>query len=411
LEFFELKSVEEARSLFLAAARECRTGVESVPLAEAAGRVTAEPVKAPSDLPGFPRSTVDGYAVRAADTFGASQALPAYLRVKGEIPMGRPAPGPLQPGETWQIGTGGALPPGADAVVMVEHTESLTADEIGVLRPVSPGENVMQQGEDCPAGAELVPAGHIIRAQEVALLQSAGVLRVPVYRRPRVAIISTGNELVAPTVEPAPGQVRESNSAALAVLVRRDGGEPCYLGLAPDQEAPIRRMLQAGMAYDVILISGGSSVGTRDLTARLISELGSPGILVHGVKLKPGKPTILAMAGSTPVVGLPGHPVSVQIAYRLFVSPLLRQMQGLPPEPPFRATVRARMTKNVPSAPGRTDCVRVRLIREGQEILAEPVHGKSGLISTLVKADGLVIIPSDREGVLAGEWVEVELLL
>lgn len=411
MDFFELKPVEEARTHFLEAAGRCRTAAELVPLMESGGRVTAQPVAAAADLPGFARSTVDGYAVRAADTFGASEGLPAYLRLEGEILMGQAPPGPLQPGETRKISTGGALPAGADAVVMVEHTEALSADEIGMLRPVSPGENVIQQGEDCRAGADLLPAGRLIRAQEMALLQSAGTLSVPVFRRPRVAIISTGDELVEPQATPGPGQVRESNAAALVALVRRDGGEPRYLGQAPDEESAIRRLLQAGLADDVVLISGGSSVGTRDLTARLIAELGSPGILVHGVKLKPGKPTILAVADGKPVVGLPGHPVSAQVVYGLFVTPLLRQMQGLPPEPPFRAAVRARMTKNVPSAPGRTDCVRVRLIREGEEIHAEPVHGKSGLISTLVRADGLVTIPSAREGVLAGEWVEVELLV
>jgi len=411
VEFFDLKPVEEARSIFLTAAGKRRMPVEHVPLTAAVGRVTAAPVQAKSDLPGFARSTVDGFAVRAADTFGASEGLPAYLRLQGEILMGHAPMVPLRPGEAWKISTGGALPEGADAVVMVEHTEFLAEDEVGIRRPVSPGDNVVQRGEDCPAGGELLPAGQLIRAQEAAFLQSAGVLTVPVFRRPRVAIISTGDELVEPEVEPAPGQIRESNAAALAALVRRDGGEPRYLGLARDQEEDIRQRLQQGMQDDVVLISGGSSVGARDLTARLISELGAPGILVHGVKLRPGKPTILAVAGDVPVVGLPGHPVSAQVTYGLFVTPLLRQLQGLPPEPPFRPTVRARMTKNVASAPGRTDCVRVRLIRDGAEVLAEPVHGRSGLISTLVKADGLLIIPSAKEGVLAGEMVEVELLV
>lgn len=411
MEFFDLKSVEEARSLFLAAAGQRSTAEESLPLIDAVGRAAARPIRAGADLPGFARSTVDGFAVRAADTFGASEGLPAYLRLQGEILMGQFAPEPLRPGMAWKISTGGALPEGADAVVMVEHTEALVEDEIGVRKPVSPGENVVQRDEDCPAGGVLVEAGQMIRAQEVALLQSAGVLTVPVHRRPRVAIISTGDELVAPNQEPCPGQVRESNAAALAVLVRRDGGEPHYLGLARDDEAAIRSLLLQGMQDDVVLISGGSSVGTRDLTARLISELGAPGILVHGVKLKPGKPTILAVAGNTPVAGLPGHPVSAQVSYGLFITPLLRQLQGLPPEPAFRPTVQARMTKNVASAPGRTDCVRVRLIREGDGMLAEPVHGKSSLISTLVRADGLVIIPSAKEGVLAGELVEVELLV
>jgi len=411
MEFFDLKPVEEARFLFLQACGNQPVSAETVPLADALGRITATNVICPTDLPPFPRTTVDGFAVRAADTFGASEGLPAYLRIMAEIAMGQAPTVALAPGEAQRISTGGALPPGADAVVMVEHTEALAADEIGILRPVSPGENVMQRGEDGKAGQVLLPAGHQVRAQELALLQSAGLLAVAVIRRPAVAIISTGDELVDPHSEPGPGQIRESNAAALTALVRRDGGVPAYLGIGVDREVEIRSRLKAGMAYDVILISGGSSVGTRDLTSQMISELGQPGILVHGVKLKPGKPTILAVADGKPVIGLPGHPVSAQVVYGLFVRPLLRQMQGLRAEEPFRPTVRARMTKNVASATGRTDCVRVRLLRQEGETWAEPVHGKSGLISTLVKADGLVTIPSPKEGVLTGEWVEVELLV
>lgn len=410
MDFFDLKPVEEAREIFLKAAA-LQLSAEQVPLAEALGRVTAADLTAPSHLPPFPRTTVDGYAVRAADTFGASEGLPAYLNVTGEILMGQAPYLPLNMGEAQRISTGGALPEGADAVVMIEYTEALTDDEIGVMRPVSPGENVMQAGEDCRRGEVLVPWGTVIRSQEIALLQSAGVLTVSVTRQPRVAIISTGDELVDPSEEPGPGQIRESNSAAFMSMVRRDGGIPTYLGRAADQAEEIRSLLRQGVAYDLILISGGSSVGTRDMTSEMIAELGQPGILVHGVKLRPGKPTILAVAGQTPVVGLPGHPVSAQVVFGLFVTPLLRQMQGLPAEPPFRPAVRAKMSKNVASATGRYDCVRVKLRREGDEIWADPVHGKSGLISTMVKADGLVTIPSGKEGILTGEWVEVELLV
>jgi len=409
MDFFTLLSVEEARARLLAAVRR-RMPAERVATAAAMGRVTAVPVLAAEDLPPFDRSSVDGYAVRSADTFGASEALPSYLTVTAEIAMGAAPTVPLNPGEAQKIATGGALPEGADAVIMVEHTEQSAPDEIAALRPVSPGENVMHRGEDCRAGEELLPAGRLLRAQEVALLSHAGILEVDVVRRPRVAIISTGDELVPADQVPAPGQIRESNGQALQALVRRDGGEPTFLGLARDDETQILALLQQGMAYDVILISGGSSVGTRDLTSELIGRLGSPGVLVHGVKLKPGKPTILAVADGVPVIGLPGHPVSAQVSYNLFVTPLLRQMQGLSPEPEFRPTVRARLTKNVASATGRTDVVRVRLFRRDGELWAEPVHGKSGLITTLVKADGLVVIPSAREGLLAGDTVEVEVL-
>ncbi|HYF91631.1 MAG TPA: gephyrin-like molybdotransferase Glp [Symbiobacteriaceae bacterium] len=411
MEFFELKPVEDARRLFLTACAQVRPAAETVRLADALGRVTAAPVAAPADLPPFARTSVDGFAVRAADTFGASDGLPAYLKVTAEILMGEAPVLPLHAGQAQRISTGGALPDGADAVVMVEYTEALAEDEIGITRPVSPGENVMHKGEDARAGEVLLPAGHQVRAQELALLQSAGILQVDVIRRPTVAIISTGDELVDPEREPGPGQIRESNAAALTALARRDGAVPTYLGKAADTEEAVREMLQRGLTYDVILISGGSSVGTRDLTSKMIAELGEPGILVHGVKLKPGKPTILAVAQGKPVIGLPGHPVSAQVVYGLLVAPLLRQLQGLAAEPAFRPAVRARMTKNVASATGRTDCIRVRLRREGDEVWAEPVHGKSGLISTLVRADGLVTISSGKEGILAGEWVDVEVLV
>ena len=411
MEFFELKPVEEARALFLQSCAGLKAASQIAALPDALGRITAAPILAPCDLPPFARTSVDGFAVKAADTFGASEGLPAFLRVTAEIMMGQAPTLPLKAGEAQRISTGGALPEGADAVVMVEYTEQMTVDEIGVTRPVSPGENVMHRGEDCREGQVLLPAGHQVRAQELALLQSAGVLQVPVIRRPTVAIISTGDELVEPEAAPGPGQIRESNAAALTALVRRDGAEPYYLGMARDTEEHIRSLLLAAMEYDVVLISGGSSVGTRDLTSTMIAELGEPGILVHGVKLKPGKPTILAVAEGKPVVGLPGHPVSAQVVYGLFVTPLLRQLQGQTAEPAFLPTVKARLTKNVPSAPGRTDCVRVRLRREEGQVWAEPVHGKSGLISTLVKADGLVTIPSAKEGLLAGDWVEVEVLV
>lgn len=410
MDFFELKSVEEARSILLEAARGHQVGAERVATPQALGRITAEAVLALEDLPPFDRSSVDGYAVRSADTFGASESLPAYLRVSAEILMGHAPTLPLVPTEAQKIATGGALPAGADAVVMVEYTEQSAIDEIAVLRPVSPGDNVMHRGEDCRGGDVLLPAGQLIRAQEMALLSHAGVQELAVVRRPRVAIISTGDELVPATQVPGPGQIRESNGQAMTALVLRDGGEPTYLGLAADDEEAISALLKQGMSYDLILVSGGSSVGTRDVTSILIDRLGKPGVLVHGVKLKPGKPTILAMANGVPVIGLPGHPVSAQVVYGLFAQPLLRQMQGLPPEPAFRPTVRAKLTKNAASATGRFDALRVRLFRKDGEVWAEPVHGKSGLISTLVKADGLVVIPSAKEGLLAGEEVEVEIL-
>lgn len=411
VEFFQILRVDEAQTRFLDACPRGPLAVEEVPLEAALGRVLARAITAPADLPGFARSSVDGYAVIAADTFGASEGLPAYLRVVGEVLMGQAATQPLEPGECVRIATGGMLPPGADAVVMVEHTETLAADEVGMLRPASPGQNVIRRGEDAQAGGVLLDAGSGLRAQELGLLAHAGVLAAPVARRPVCAILATGDELVDPARTPAPGQIRESNSYTIRALVAEAGGVPLYLGKAPDIAAEIRAKLERAKAEaDVIMVSGGSSVGTRDLTAELLDELGKPGIMVHGVSLKPGKPTILGVVDGKPVVGLPGHPVSAQVVFGLFARPLLRQLQGLAPFPAYRPMVRARLTKNYASAPGRVDVLRVALAERAGELWAEPVQGKSGLITTLTKAAGVVTIREGTEGLLAGEWVEVEVM-
>ncbi|MBO8141230.1 MAG: molybdopterin molybdotransferase MoeA [Firmicutes bacterium] len=407
VDFFQLKRVSEAQRIFLEACPQGPLGYESVALLDATGRVLAEPVRSQEDLPGFDRSTVDGYAVRAADTFGASAALPAYLRIADDIPMGQAANRPLGPGECARIATGGMLPPGADAVVMAEHTDLIAGDEVGIVRPAAPGTNVIRRGEDCPAGGVLVEAGTMLRPQEVALLAHAGVTRVKVARRPRVAILSTGDELVPPDTSPAPGQIRESNSFALCGLVTASGAEPVLLGHAPDEVAAIRAKLQAGLAADVVLISGGSSVGVRDMTAAVLDELGPPGVLVHGVALKPAKPTILAVAGTKPVVGLPGNPVSAHVSFLLFVQPTIRRLLGMAPFQPRWAAIRARLSKNYPSAAGRVDVLRVALVERDGELWAEPVQGKSGLISTLTSANGMVIIEETQEGLTAGQWVDV----
>ncbi len=403
--------VDDARKRFLESCPRGPLGVEEVALADAFGRILAGDITAPEDLPGFARSTVDGYAVLAADTFGASEGLPAYLRVVDEILMGQDATRALGPGECAVIATGGMLPPNADAAIMVEHTESLAVDEVGVLKPASPGQNVIRRGEDCPAGHLLLAAGRPLRAQELGLLAHAGVVRVPVARQPVCALLTTGDELVDPARVPAPGQIRESNSFTIRALVQEAGGVAHHLGRIPDIAEEIEARLRQAMATaDVIMVSGGSSVGTRDLTAELLDKLGRPGILVHGVSLKPGKPTILGVVDGKPVMGLPGHPVSAQVVFGLFARPLLRQLLGLPPWPAYRAAVRARLAKNYASAPGRVDVLRVALTERAGETWAEPVQGKSGLITTLTRADGIVTVPAGTEGLLAGDWVDVELI-
>ena len=382
------------------------TETEEVPVHEALGRVLAADILSPSQLPAFPRSNMDGYAVRAQDTFGATDGTPAYLKVSGEVAMGRAPEARIRPGEVVRIPTGALIPEGADAVVMVEHTQVVDPTMIEVYRPVAPGENVVQVGEDIKQGERLLPRGHCLRPQDVGGLLGVGILTVRVFRRPRVVIIATGDEVISPDVEPAPGQIRDINTYTIATLVLQAGGIPHPLGIIRDDYDALREAAERGMDQgDALILSAGSSVSTRDMTATVIGALGKPGVLVHGVALKPGKPTILAVCRDKPVFGLPGNPVSTFVTFELFVRPALYHLVGT--LPPARVTVQARLTRNIASAFGREDYVPVRLIAEEDKQLAEPVFGKSNLIYILVKAHGFVVIPLDVGGLSAGQTVEV----
>ncbi|NWF70808.1 MAG: molybdopterin molybdenumtransferase MoeA [Chloroflexi bacterium] len=375
----------------------------------ALGRVLASAPPAPGDLPAFRRSAVDGYAVRAADTFGAGHALPAYLRCVGSIAMGAAATSDIQSGETLLIHTGGMLPASADAVVMVERTQPFGPDEIEVYAPVAPGENVVQIGEDIAAGAALVPPGQRLRPHDIGGLLAAGVMQVEVVAAPRVALLSSGDELIAPEAHPAPGQIRDINAPTLAALVEQAGGDPLLLGIARDHLDDFLPRARQGFARcDLLVISAGSSVSTRDLTVDVIAALGKPGILQHGLAVKPGKPTILALCDGKPVIGLPGNPVSAYLVARQILVPLLRHWLGQPP--PLPATLRATLTHNVASVSGREDSVPVRLFQQDGAWLATPVFGKSNLIFTLVNANALLPIPLNSAGLKAGTVVEVEIL-
>jgi molybdopterin molybdotransferase len=382
---------------------------ERIPTAEALGRVLTEDLRSGEDLPAFPRSTMDGFAVRAADTYGASEGLPAYLSVVGEVFMGHRPEARASIGQAVRIATGGMIPDGADAVVMVEYTQEVDASTIEVVRPVAPGENVIQVGEDVTVGAPLLSHGQILRPQDLGGLLALGITEVAVAARLKVAILGSGDEVVAPELTPGPGQIRDVNSYSLAALVRRAGHEPLVLGIAPDVyeelEGLTRRALELA---DVVVISAGSSVSTRDMTAQVIAALGKPGVLVHGVSLKPGKPTILALVQGKPVFGLPGNPVSCMVTFDLFVAPTLYRLSGCAARPASQTLV-ARLGKNLASAPGREDYIQVRLEQRGAELWAEPVFGKSNLIYTLVRSDGLVKIELDRSGLSSGELVEVRL--
>ena len=382
---------------------------EEVPTAEALGRITAGAIQATEHLPAFSRSAMDGYSLRAADTFGASEGTPAYFTIVGEVSMGQAADFPVRVGEAAIAYTGGMLATGADAVVMMENTQRVDSETIEVVRPVAPGENVVQAGEDVKQGETILPAGHYLRAQDLGGLTAMGITRITVAQRPTVAILSMGDEVVPPEVAPEAGQIRDINTYPISGLVQQAGGVPLPLGIIRDDysdqmDAAIRGL---GMA-DVLIFSAGSSVSSRDLTADVINGLGQPGVLVHGLALRPGKPTIVGMVDGKPTFGLPGNPVSAMIVFDLLVRPTLYHLCGCA-EPPNPPTVNARLAQDIASTAGREDYVPVQLKVNGDHRIAKPVFGKSNLIYTLIRSDGLVQVPLDRGGLYAGEDVAVRL--
>lgn len=406
MKFFNVKSVEETIQIISNHIRPIRDTVV-LPIEEALGFVLAENVTSEEYVPGFARSTVDGYAVKARDTFGSSESLPGFLQVAGEIRMGEEVLGSLQDGAAMYIPTGGMLPIGSDAVVMIEHCENLDG-LLNVYHQVAPGENVIQKGEDVQKGASLLLRGTRLRPQELGILASVGITETAVYRKVRAGYISSGDEVVPyNTKELAIGQVRDINQMTICSLIRERGGEVLFGGIVNDRYDDFLEKAQEMYAkIDFLVISGGSSVGAMDFTTDVIESLGEPGILIHGISVKPGKPTIFAMANGKPVFGLPGHPASAMVIFKLFGEIILQRLSGeIPPETPNR--IQARVSKNIPSDPGRSDYIRVRLEKRGGEWWAHPVLGKSGLISTMVMSDGMLEISSEKEGVLEGEWVPV----
>jgi molybdopterin molybdotransferase len=457
-EFLHLQTPDEARSLLLRSLPEPQPAAENIDTTQALGRVTALPVEAPHPLPSFNRSAMDGYALHATDTFGASESLPAYLKVIGEVSMGAQPDIDLHPGEAVLIHTGGMLPASADAVIMLEYTQMVgrgdlhgrpgpgagtpfvppwpdrqdrrtpaarrcetaspapTTTEIEISRAVAEGENVLRIGEDVRQGQVVIPAGMRIRPAEIGGLMALGMTQVAVAKRPRVGLISSGDEVVQPEQTPRPGQVRDVNSYTLSALVTRIGGEPVLYGILPDDLETMKQVARRALSEcDLVIITAGSSASARDITADAISFLGKPGVLVHGVNIRPGKPTILAVCDGKAVIGLPGNPVSALVIAGLFVVPVIERLLGLPLDRP-RPSLFAKLTINVPSQAGREDWVAVKLLPPspsrrgaGGEVLAEPIFSKSNLIFSLVAADGIVRISPDATGLSAGEIVEVVL--
>jgi molybdopterin molybdotransferase len=395
--FFRTVSVEDA----VKAARSVAVRVqdEEIPLTAACGRVLAADITADIDIPGFTRATMDGYAVVAADTTGSSESLPAMLRLTGRVGMGGTAGIPVTPGTCVYVPTGGAIPEGADGLAMVEVTESV-GEDILVKRPVAVGESIMMRGEDFARGSVVVSEGTRLSARDIGALAAVGTTLVPVRKQPVVGIISTGNELVPVSELPAGGQVRDINSYLVGAYLSSQGCIPEYYGIVCDDRSALSSVLARALdRCDAVLLSGGSSKDDRDMTADIIRDSGE--VLVHGISIAPGKPTIIGRARGKPVIGLPGHPASALVVTLVIVRPLLSAVAG---EHGHDLHTRpAILAENIPSVKGREDYVRVR-IHDGR---AYPEFGKSGLINTLVRSDGLVRIPAGVEGCEEGEVVEV----
>lgn len=380
---------------------------EDVSPLEALNRVLAGEVISPHDLPGFRRATVDGYAVRAAETAPARDGEPVYLKLRGEVVIGHLPGFALQPGEAAAIPTGGAVPFGADAVVMLEQT-TLFPGEVEILKGVAPGANILEANDDLSRG-QLVYAPHMfLRPEHLGFLCAMGMQQIQVKAPVRAVVFSTGDEIVPWQQIPAIGQVRDSNGPMLAAALAGDGCQASYGGILPDDlEAVTKALRDSVERADIILISGGSSVGQRDVTAAAIRALGPPGVLVHGVAIKPGKPTIIGKSKEgIPVLGMPGNPVSAQVIYNLIVRPILHRLltgQDLPP----KGTIAAILDRSLKGPSGRSEYVRVRLEQRAGKLYAVPVLGESGLLSTLALADGIIKIPLDVVGLEAGEVVEV----
>ncbi|MBM3239331.1 molybdopterin molybdotransferase MoeA [Candidatus Poribacteria bacterium] len=418
MQFFKVKTSEELRDELQSLVKLLDSEISGIE--PALGRVLATDVHSPVDLPDFNRSIMDGFAVRARDTFGASASSPAYLKVIGEVLMGETTTLKVSTGEAVKIATGGMLPANADAVVMVEDTDYEMAESksspsnsqddilIEVTKAVAPGDNIVRIGEDVRQSQKLLSKGHQLRPQDIGALAGVGILEVEVYRQPTVAIIPTGDEIIPPNETPKPGQIRDINSYSLAGLVRQTGGIPIRFSLIPDNHTALQESVREALkTSDVVLISGGSSVGTRDVALDVIAGIDGAQILAHGVSIRPGKPVIAAIARDKYIFGMPGNPVSAMVVFELFVKSLLQWLSGLQQPNWDIKSVKAKLNTNFSSDAGREDYVRVRLIETADGLMAEPVLGKSALISTMVKADGTVKIPIGVEGLEAGEEVTV----
>ncbi len=406
--FFNVKHLDEVLNLV----RDFPpAGHEILPINQAVSRILAQDILVDEDIPGFRRSTMDGFAVVSSSTFGATESNPAWLSLVGSIAMGDVPDFTLQPGQAAKISTGGMLPEGADSVVMVEHTEAVDDASVEIYKSVAPLQHVIDRAEDFAKGEILLKAGTCLRPQEIGLAAALGCSELTVFKKPVIGIISTGDEVIPVDQKPGPGRIRDMNSYTLAGLAQDNGAEPRLYGIIQDDRDALFNVCKKAVSEtDMVLISGGSSVGTRDFTVEVLSMLEASQILVHGISISPGKPTILARSDQKPVWGLPGHVVSAMVVFRIVVLPFLQRLKGLTDLNANTLKVPAILSRNIASAQGRRDFIRVKLESRADGFLAKPVLGKSGLIRTMVLADGLLEIGENVEGIEKNTPVDILLL-
>lgn len=408
--FRKLLTLEEAKKAITTQLKSEPLGIEEIPLLEAFNRVLAEDVTSTLDIPPFNRSTVDGYAVKAEDTFGADEKTPVKLKIRGMVNVGEPPKVIVKRGEAAEIVTGAPVPKGADAAIMVEDTER-TEGELNVYGAVTKGENVMKKGTDIKKGETVLKAKQVLGSREIGVLAAVGTSEVRVYLVPKVAVLSTGAEVTEPGRTLLPGKIYDINAYSLSTAVLESGGKPIYAGVVPDDRVQLRKALKKALrSADILITSGGVSVGPKDIIPDTVSSLGKPGLIFSGIAAKPGKPATVALIDCKPVFSFPGHPTSALLMFHLLARPIIQQMSGRPLQD--APTVKAKASNRMFAAKGRRTFIMVKLKRDkSDKYVAEPVEtGASGAITTLAKADGFVEIPENQQFVDAEEEVIVTLL-
>ncbi|CCQ96202.1 MoeA protein [[Clostridium] ultunense Esp] len=408
MDFFDVVSTQEARNRIMRNFKEYEFKIEEISILEATDRILAESIYSNINVPEFNRSTVDGYAIKFKDSQGASESVPSLFNILGEVKMGETPKSSIKSGETMYVPTGGMIPEGADGMVMIEYTEKLDEENLMVYKPISFNENIVLKGDDIKKGEMVLKKGRRINPEVVGVLAALGIPKVKVYKRPKFYIISTGDEIIDIDEELELGKIRDINSYTLYSTIVKLGGEITGKTIVKDDYELLRKEVDKAIAIsDIVLISGGSSVGTRDYTGKVIDSFNGKGVFVHGISIKPGKPTILGEGKGKLIVGLPGHPVSSIIVFKTIVEEYIYKKMGVID---YKLKTKVIMDFNFPSSPGQETYQMVKLENRDGKIYATPSFGKSGMITLLSNSDGYIIIKPYEEGIYKGEEREVYLL-